>query len=1205
MTGRLEGLRRTLDRQDAVIFVGSGVSCWSGLPTWKALLEQLAEFMRTQGLSTQLVQREIEQGDLLQAASYGFYQLSANERTEFLKIACKVDSSEPSELHKVITNLGPKSYITTNYDKLLERALGKWRSNHYFQIVGNWGVLDVANVTQAASSNFVFKPHGDIDNSESIILTREDYRSLHGNRRFVFEGLKTLLATRPMLFIGFGLRDPDFLLMKDLLAETYPGGLSDHYAVVANVDAEEVPYWRENFGIHLVGYETSGATGNQHYPLIELLNSISGSASAGPTSAVPPKSDEAQRGGLMEPDVVLRLVRHCARMQMIGSPLANDEIPLRLRIPELQRRHNFKKYFRLDGGLATEVLRETDEHLLLIAPPGAGKTFTLQSLARTVASETQTALLEGAEDVRIPVYAELKSYAGDLWQLVQGILPVGLDLDALTSRRRILLLLDGANEIENRYFESGEFSSDLSRFIARIGDAPLVLASRSDVGLGQTQLVHCLLDEVDSHYIEKLFDTDNGAILSLLQKPLFLRLAQKSGREGHIGTSPHDLYLSYFKNIQTDFECDFGVSIDFTPVMAGIAFELVDEGRQTFVARTLIGMISDAISAAVDSTQVLNWLIQHDVLVPLPGSKLSFAHHTITEYLAAYQLAQIYTRSPHLIRSCLSRRSWDVAILLTLGFLPDDCAKDLYARILQTEPSSALRALDYVESKRGDLLYLALTYIAELDDLSFEDSSALGWILERLRPEPDRADCIEQTWRIVRKGGLIGGAASSVLMRSVQEAEAESTAEILITLALELDEYNFSSAVGRAVGSAASTQSVKSFLSEVATIEASPEWIEQRRLGRSKDQFDAVIVLGENLLKGRPPRQIAEMAEVVDEWNAIVEDIVLWAIRNDGSLDALQISAQAIQRGNFSAVFVLYCQVKFHLKDNSQLEFIYSAVLLEHLYDAIRSDGGANRWSLELIQKLCQLSGVWKAGVRDFRFVGTPLQEILFSYAVNGSESSLHRLREYIHDRDDTNALDGRLIASSFETWAGHEDVLLALLKIRDSSLAAELLSPSIDDERLNISIAIGEIDWWIDWLCESHSSELDLLPNRLGGFVSLYMDDEASARVVMRFNSGSDGVRKTLSDNVLNRDGVIQFNDLESEAISWLVADLGRRRVLPWNRHLLGVVSTEDFIESVLMPMMSDSPSGLLKKNLGHVLRECGRRHGRRYVSIADEMIV
>jgi NAD-dependent SIR2 family protein deacetylase len=41
----MEKLKQVLAQEDTVLFIGSGVSCWSGLPTWPSLIEKLATFV--------------------------------------------------------------------------------------------------------------------------------------------------------------------------------------------------------------------------------------------------------------------------------------------------------------------------------------------------------------------------------------------------------------------------------------------------------------------------------------------------------------------------------------------------------------------------------------------------------------------------------------------------------------------------------------------------------------------------------------------------------------------------------------------------------------------------------------------------------------------------------------------------------------------------------------------------------------------------------------------------------------------------------------------------------------------------------------------------------------------------------------------------------------------------------------------------------
>ena len=49
----IERIRQILKRDDTILFVGSGLSTWSGLPSWKKLIEELAEFVQSAGISVE------------------------------------------------------------------------------------------------------------------------------------------------------------------------------------------------------------------------------------------------------------------------------------------------------------------------------------------------------------------------------------------------------------------------------------------------------------------------------------------------------------------------------------------------------------------------------------------------------------------------------------------------------------------------------------------------------------------------------------------------------------------------------------------------------------------------------------------------------------------------------------------------------------------------------------------------------------------------------------------------------------------------------------------------------------------------------------------------------------------------------------------------------------------------------------------------
>jgi hypothetical protein len=132
-----EKLKQVLGQEDTVLFVGSGISCWSGLPTWPRLIEELAAFIEAQGMSAELVRTEAIRNDLLQAASYGVDLLTKTQFAEFIRKACRLGTVHPHEIHRKIVCLGPRCFVTTNYDSLIEDSLRLWQPDRFFRVVTN------------------------------------------------------------------------------------------------------------------------------------------------------------------------------------------------------------------------------------------------------------------------------------------------------------------------------------------------------------------------------------------------------------------------------------------------------------------------------------------------------------------------------------------------------------------------------------------------------------------------------------------------------------------------------------------------------------------------------------------------------------------------------------------------------------------------------------------------------------------------------------------------------------------------------------------------------------------------------------------------------------------------------------------------------------------------------------------------------------
>ena len=157
----MEKLRQVLAQEDTVLFIGSGISMWSGLPSWVGFIEELAKFVEASGGNADLIRAEAQRGDLLQAASYGFHMLTKSQIGDFVRKACRYGVAKPHGIHQRLVSLGPRCFVTTNYDNLIEEGLRLWQPGRFFAPpVTNRHLTETAEIIHARATDFIFKPHG-------------------------------------------------------------------------------------------------------------------------------------------------------------------------------------------------------------------------------------------------------------------------------------------------------------------------------------------------------------------------------------------------------------------------------------------------------------------------------------------------------------------------------------------------------------------------------------------------------------------------------------------------------------------------------------------------------------------------------------------------------------------------------------------------------------------------------------------------------------------------------------------------------------------------------------------------------------------------------------------------------------------------------------------------------------------------------------
>lgn len=284
-------LVRNLRERRCVLFAGAGLSAWAGLPTWRSLLERAIEAVRAETLEDDggELDRLVERGRYLELADHCREQLGPRY-AELLAESLRATVQEVPEVHRLILGMPFAAWITTNYDKLLERA--------YAEVRGGWPKTlthvdhDSLGMVLFDGAPFILKAHGDIDRPESIVLTTRDYREIiHANPAFN-AAFSAILLTRAVLFVGYSLNDPDFRLLLDRQLTAFRGFVPDRYAIMPDIgEVEREVLWR-SARIRVITYE------GDHAWLLEFLRALQAAVQAGGEDAAP--SRMATAGGIHE-----------------------------------------------------------------------------------------------------------------------------------------------------------------------------------------------------------------------------------------------------------------------------------------------------------------------------------------------------------------------------------------------------------------------------------------------------------------------------------------------------------------------------------------------------------------------------------------------------------------------------------------------------------------------------------------------------------------------------------------------------------------------------------------------------------------------------------------------------------------------------------------------------------------------------------------
>jgi hypothetical protein len=1204
----MENIKKILEQKDTVLFIGSGISLWSGLPTWWKMIEELTVFVEKTGQSSELIKAEAQRGDLLQAASYGFDKLSDHQIGEFIRSSCRYGIAKPHEIHKKIVTLGPTCFVTTNYDNLIEESTREWLKDKFFRPpITNRHLTETAEIVHARSNNFVFKPHGDAGDSNSIILTREQYRKLlpGGERHAALETVKMLLASRPVVYLGFGLRDPDFLYLRDLLANTFKGGTRDHYAVMPDVDSDEVNYWRKNYGIHLINYDTKANEngGQDHGELLTLLDELKS------TPALTPTINKDENNNEFSSKNVLSLARHAGRLARFEK--ITPEFSIRVQRCTNEKSTSVSNQLdTFDYRFVEYILSKNGPNKAIITGlPGAGKSYSMRRAAALLSEKLNDVCLAEEfieKDVLIPIYVDLKLYEGNIVNLVNNSLPANLNIEKLSNTFEVKIFLDSFNEMPREYWDNASYEKDIIEFIESLKSTSVIIASRTVDGLSKFGIPNYNLESIELEYVESILKSKNiniggrfkNEVIQVLQKPFFFHLFVSDKVTLPSSPHPHDIFKSFFINITELCNHSFNIIFGLELALAKIGYDALNNGNEAQPLSVVLHTIKLQLVAQnitkVDESDIVNWLISKDVFIPLIHNRISLFHQSITEYLAATELARRYQKSPEILDEKLVNTRWDQALFLTLSLLPKDSQKDFYKSIVNIDFELALSASKYIEFDRDKVVSQLLKEIPKRIGKYGHHNNNLEFIFERDIIVSDIHKPLLMD--IINCKNSIGGVAAKHLATIKSDSIKDELCKLLID---NKDDYNFcANGIAPTLFPLIKDNDLDLIIDMINEVDIHIKT--EKDLESCHGFKTAISTLLEVFDLEVVRKELIE--NKVNEISILKGKVLCELLMGIYTVEALELAVELLICGVTDAVVTIYFIAEFGSEyDGEKVKYDWSIFTDRHINSLIehsKEKENECRWGLGVLRHICSNNSSVKESVRKRTEKEQGLFKSILTYLYSNDSIGIFECLDKMLtlSPEQLSKQPLYLFEGCDLKWENNESLFISCLKLGNSELSLALLNDTREYDFGKLEI--GPIDFWLKTIQEYSSYEPEKwLAHLLSEFLYSNLSKESFKPFLAEFNRTDSQYRDILACYVLPSIEYITTDDFTDETKSYLLTKLNQGNFeINYHGGLLGNTSTEKFVSEFLLPLsnINEEP---LSTNLRSVLKTAGSRHSKRYL--------
>ena len=233
-----------------ILFAGAGMSM-PQLPGWESLLRDMLAYgldSKSPAIlkSAPQIKTALDNQQFLEAAELLRQGHGPRDFCAFLHRRLTHDA-KPDHRHHIAARLPLAAILTTNFDTLLETAFPVRPE------VLNQQQLPELMRTLKEKRPCVVHVHGEVTDSQSVVLTAADYAAVKADKGFGHY-VHTLSTMYTLLFVGYSLQDEDLLLFLSEVFATTAGQSGPHFAFVHPSDATQPrrELFDANYGIRFI-----------------------------------------------------------------------------------------------------------------------------------------------------------------------------------------------------------------------------------------------------------------------------------------------------------------------------------------------------------------------------------------------------------------------------------------------------------------------------------------------------------------------------------------------------------------------------------------------------------------------------------------------------------------------------------------------------------------------------------------------------------------------------------------------------------------------------------------------------------------------------------------------------------------------------------------------------------------------------------------